>query len=154
MYNQDYIIGDRHLSQNIHRKFTMPWPHEEITMKEQIREVVIEMTNAAGLDKSFADEFYKNIIDDEPVLNEFLTYLKTGKFISAEKVRGYSVVDILVFQMDHFKAFLDRDTFGTQNNECQMILLASDTFMKMKIDPEKYVRLMSEESGSDYDGKF
>ena len=59
-----------------------------------------------------------------------------------------------LLQVDHFKAFLDRDTFGTQNNECQMILLAFDTFMKMKIDPEKYVRLMSEESGSDYDGKF
>lgn len=123
-------------------------------MKEQIKNVIVEMTQVAQLDEAFAEEFFKNIIDDEPVLNEFITYLKTGKFIGNEKVSGYSVVDILVFQMDHFKAFLDRDTAGTQYNECQMILKAFDTFMKMKKDPEKYVRLMSEESGSDYDGKF
>ncbi|MDO4188480.1 MAG: hypothetical protein Q4D29_05760 [Lachnospiraceae bacterium] len=123
-------------------------------MEEQIRNVIDEMTEAAGLDKEFADEFFRSIINDEPVLNEFITYLKTQKFIGTEKVAGYSIVDILVFQMDHFKAFLDRDTEGTTKNECQMILKAFDTFMKMKKDPEKYVRLMGEESGSDYDGKF
>ena len=123
-------------------------------MNEQIKNVIIEMTQVAGLDDSFAEEFYESIISDEPVLNEFITYLTTQKFNCIEKVEGYSVVDILVFQMDHFKAFLDRDTAGTTYNECQMILKAFDTFMKMKKEPEKYLRLMGEESGSDYDGKF
>lgn len=123
-------------------------------MEEQIRNVIMEMSEAAGLDEAFADEFFKNIINDKSVLNEFITYLTTQKFVGTEKVAGYSVVDILVFQMDHFKAFLDRDTEGTTKNECQMILKAFDTFMKMKKDPEKYIRLMTEESGSDYDGKF
>ena len=80
--------------------------------------------------------------------------MQTGKFLCNEKVRGYSVVDIMVFQLDHFKAFLDREDDGVNNNECQMLLKAFDTFLKMKEDPEKYVRLMGEESGSDYDGKF
>lgn len=123
-------------------------------MREQIRAVIDEMSDVAGFDKSFADAFFNNIIDDSEVLNEFLTYLKTGQFAGNVKVSGYSVVDILVFQMDHFKAFLDRDTVSTQHNECHMVLKAFDTLMKMKVDPEKYIREMSEESGSDYDGKF
>lgn len=119
-----------------------------------IKPVIIEMTQAADLDMSFAEDFYNRIIKDEAILNEFITYLKTSKFICEEKVRGYSIVDVIVWQMDHFKAFLDRDSISKNNNECEKILMAFDTFLKMKENPEKYVRLLMEESGSDYDGKF
>jgi len=121
---------------------------------EQIKNVIDEMCEVANLNSEFARDFYNRIMADEPVLSEFITYLQTGKFICSEKVCGYSVVDIMVFQMDHFKAFLDRGMDGTKNNECEMLIRAFDTFLKMKESPEKYVRLMSEESGSDYDGKF
>lgn len=119
-----------------------------------IKDVVFEMAEAAGLDDEFAMDFYNRIKDDEPVLKEFITYLRTSKFLCEEKVRGYSIVDIVVWQMDHFKAFLDRDSISKNNNECEKILMAFDTFLRMKADPEKYVRLLTEESGSDYDGKF
>lgn len=122
--------------------------------RTQIKNVIDEMCGVASLDSTFAEDFFNRIIEDGPVLNEFITYLQTGKFLCNEKVRGYSVVDIMVFQLDHFKAFLDREDDGVNNNECQMLLKAFDTFLKMKEDPEKYVRLMGEESGSDYDGKF
>ena len=119
-----------------------------------IRDVVVEMTEAAGLDNAFADEFYNRIIKDEPILKEFVGYLTTSKFLCEEIVCGYSIVDIVVWQMDHFKAFLDRDSISKKNNECEKLLMAFDTFLKMKEDPEKYVRMLTEESGSDYDGKF
>ena len=77
-----------------------------------------------------------------------------GEFLSEISVAGYTIIDIMVFQIDRFKAFLDRDTNNTKYNECHMILLAFDTFMKMKKNPEKYIEEMSSISGSDYDGKF
>lgn len=120
---------------------------------EQIKNVVYEMSEAAGFDSSFADDFYLRIIADESLLDEFVTYLTTNRFTCANKVSGYSVVDILVWQMDHFKAFLDRDSLAKNNNECEKLLLAFDTFMKMKEDPNKYLELLTGESGSDYDGK-
>ena len=120
---------------------------------EQIRNVVNEMSEAAGFDSTFADSFFNRIKADESLLNEFVVYLTTNKFTCENKVAGYSVVDILVWQMDHFKAFLDRDSLAKSNNECEKLLLAFDTFMKMKEDPEKYLELLTGESGSDYDGK-
>lgn len=121
--------------------------------EEQIKNVVNEMSEAAGFDAAFADNFFAGIIKDESLLNEFVTYLTTSKFTCENKVAGYSVVDILVWQMDHFKAFLDRDSLAKSNNECEKLLLAFDTFMKMKEEPEKYLELLTGESGSDYDGK-
>jgi len=123
-------------------------------MNEQIRKIIDEMAQVALLDKNFADSFYDRIMKDEAILKEFITYLQTQKFICETKVEGYSIVDVLVWQMDHFKAFLDRGEDVIKYNECEMILKAFDTFLKMKEDPRKYVRMMSEESGSDYDGKF
>lgn len=119
-----------------------------------IKDVVYEMASVAGLDDAFAEDFYNRIKADDAVLDEFITYLRTGQFKGEDKVRGYSIVDILVWQMDHFKAFLDRESLAKNNNECETILTAFDVFMKLKADPEKYIGIMSAESGSDYDGKF
>ena len=123
-------------------------------MRDKIKAVIDEMSEKAGLSEEFSDSFFSSIIDDEEVLNEFITYVKTGEFLSEISVAGYTIIDIMVFQIDRFKAFLDRDTNNTKYNECHMILLAFDTFMKMKKNPEKYVEEMSAISGSDYDGKF
>lgn len=123
-------------------------------MQQMIKNVIDEMSEAAGLDKEFATQFFERIIKDEPLLNEFITYLQTQKFTCVNKVEGFSVVDIMIWQMDHFKAFLDRGDEVNKFNECEMLLKAFDNFMNMKENPQKYLKLMGEESGSDYDGKF
>lgn len=123
-------------------------------MEEIVRNIVDEMTEAAGLDKAFADSFYERIMKDKGLLDEFVTYLQTQKFTCENKVAGFSIVDILIWQQDHFKAFLDRGDEVNKFNECEMILKAFDNFMNMKEDPQKYLKLLGEESGSDYDGKF
>lgn len=123
-------------------------------LKIQIGNVVCEMSKAAALSEEFAVDFTERITNDERLTDEFITYLKTQKFSCENKVAGYSVVDILIWQTDHFKAFLDRGDDINRYNECEMILKAFDTFMKLKAEPEKYLRFLTEESGSDYDGKF
>ena len=95
-------------------------------MRDKIKAVIDEMSEKAGLSEEFSDSFFSSIIDDEEVLNEFITYVKTGEFLSEISVAGYTIIDIMVFQIDRFKAFLDRDTNNTKYNECHMILLAFD----------------------------
>ena len=64
------------------------------------------------------------------------------------------MVDIMVWQMDHFKAWLDRDTAGTKQNGDRMLLLAFDTLLKMRENPEPYIQKMQGETGTDYQGKY
>lgn len=117
----------------------------------KLSEIITEMTTAAGLDSVFAEDFMNKLANDNDMCEEFVYYIKTGQFLCKNAVRGYSIIDILVWQVDHFKAGMDQGRYGMRYNECQMILKAFDTMFKMKADPDKYVRMITEETGQDRD---
>ena len=51
--------------------------------------------------------------------------LPMENFACKAKIEGYTVVDIMVWQMDHFKARLDVDNSGTRQNGDRMLVLNS-----------------------------
>ena len=63
-------------------------------------------------------------------------------------------MDIMVWQIDHFKAEMDRRDPGMGQNGDKMVLLAFDTLLKMRKNPGKYVRALQGETGTDYPEKF
>lgn len=108
----------------------------------------------AGKDEEFQEKFWKRLCGEEDILEEFCYYMENQTFACKVKIEGYTVIDIMVWQIDHFKAELDRGDSGMGNNGDQMLLMAFDTFMKMRKEPERYVRLMRDETGTDYPGKY
>ena len=113
-----------------------------------------QLCQNAGETTDFADNFQEKLEKDREIYDEFVSYLKTGNFACQAKVEGYSVVDVMVWQMDHFKARLDRDNTGSRENPAKMVLMAFDTLLKMRKDPERYITRMSQETGTDYEGKY
>lgn len=93
-------------------------------------------------------------VESAEVIKELEYYAQKKDFLCESSVRGYTIVDIMIWQMDHFKAYLDRDSVAKRGNKSEMIMRAFLTFLLMKKDPDKYLRPLTEESGSDYDGKF
>lgn len=108
----------------------------------------------AGEDREFARSFAERLRADEETYQEFCAYMEKGSFACKAKIQGYTVVDVLVWQMDHFKARLDRDNTGTRQNGDRMLLLAFDTFLKMRQNPEEYIQKMQSETGTDYPDKY
>lgn len=119
-----------------------------------IEEFINQLCKYSGENEAFAAAFYENLKEDEEILQEFIYFMEHGTFACQAKVSGYTVVDVMIWQMDHFKAWLDRDTTGTRQNRDRMLLLAFDTLLKMRKDPEKYIRKMQSETGTDYQGKY
>lgn len=103
----------------------------------------------AGEDEAFAADFQNTLVKDEEIYSEFIYYMEHNDFACKVKVCGYSIVDILIWQIDHFRAWLDRDTTGTKRNGDRMVLLAFDTMLKMRKDPHKYLERMMGETGTD-----
>lgn len=108
-----------------------------------------ELCRRAGEDEQFVEEFRNALAADEEVYQEFVYYMEHNDFACRVKVEGYSVVDILIWQIDHFRAWLDRDTTGTKRNKDRMVLLAFDTMLRMRKDPHKYLEKMMGETGTD-----
>lgn len=113
-----------------------------------------ELGALAGEDRQFMESFIQKIKQDEEVLEEFVYYAENNQFADKVKVNGYSVIDVLIWQIDHFKAWLDRDNTKTKENGSAMLLHAFDTFLNMRKAPEKYIRAMESETGTDYPEKF
>lgn len=122
--------------------------------REQIESYVRKLCAQAGESEEFCRNFCADLFADEDICREFVFYMEKGTFACEEKVEGYTVVDVMIWQIDHFKAWLDRDTAGTSKNSGKMLLAAFDTLLKMKKDPAKYVLRMQSETGTDYEGKF
>lgn len=108
----------------------------------------------AGEDEKFLEQFWDMLTASEGVYKEFVYYLTNQAFLCQYKVEGYSVVDIMVWQMDHFKAQMDRGHDDMKQNGDKMLLMAFDTMLKMERQPEKYVLLMQSETGTDYPEKY
>lgn len=108
----------------------------------------------AGEDESFLQDFFAMLTASEGVFREFIYYLEHQDFLGEYKVAGYGVIDIMVWQMDHFKAQLDRDRTRVKNNADAMLLSAFHTMLLMEREPEYYVNLMQTETGTDYPGKY
>ena len=108
----------------------------------------------AGGDESFLENFFAMLTASEGVSGEFLYYLEHQDFLCAYQVAGYSLIDIMVWQMDHFKAQLDRDRTEMKSNGDKMLLEAFHTMLLMEQNPEYYVNLMQSETGTDYEGKY
>ena len=112
------------------------------------------LCRCAGEDEIFLENFWRRLRQSEPVYKEFVYYLENQNFLCEYKVNGYGLVDIMVWQMDHFKAQMDRGRDDMKNNGDKMLLMAFDTFLKMERDPERFVNLMQTETGTDYEGKY
>jgi len=121
---------------------------------EKLRYFVHELCYYGCEDEAFEKQFVTALSQDKEVEEELAYYMEYKNFACKTKVQGYTVVDIMIWQMDHFKARLDRDNTGTRQNKDRMVLLAFDTLLKMRKDPQSYVSRMQEETGTDYPDKY
>lgn len=115
---------------------------------------VKELCRYAGEDETFAETFWKKLQADEEILEEFSYYMEHGNFACRAKVAGYTAVDVMVWQMDHFKAQMDRGKDDMKNNGDKMLLMAFDSLLRMEQNPDYYVNLIQTETGTDYPGKY
>lgn len=108
----------------------------------------------AGEDQAFYDAFWRRLLKHKDILAEFVYFMEQQDFLCHAKVEGRTVVDIMVWQIDHFKANLDRGQEDMRLNKDKMVLYAFDTMTKMAQQPDSYVTKMETETGTDYQGKF
>lgn len=122
--------------------------------RERAYEWAKALCHYAGENESFLENFFAMLTASEGVFEEFVYYMDHQNFLGQYKVAGYGLIDIMVWQMDHFKAQLDRDRRDMKENGDRMLLMAFHTMLLMERDPEYYVNLIQTETGTDYAGKY
>ena len=125
-----------------------------IDYENEIQNWTTLLAGNAGEDDTFVNEFIEMINGSEKIREEYIYYMINNRFLGEYSVCGMTVVDIMIWQMDHFKSDLDRGLYDMQSNPNKMLLRAFYTMLKMEKDPQLYLEKYGSDTGTDYPGKF
>ena len=118
-------------------------------MKEKAYEWAAALCGYAGADEGFLQDFWARLTADEEIYEEFVYYLAHQDFLCKVKIEGYGLVDLMIFQIDHFRAAMDRDVADMRLNKDKMLLMAFNSLLQMRKDPAPFVRMLQNETGTD-----
>ncbi|MCR5755145.1 MAG: hypothetical protein K6G30_10085, partial [Acetatifactor sp.] len=100
------------------------------------------------------EQIWQRVASSDGVIREVAYYHDYGKFLCEYQVAGYTLADILVWQVDHFKAYMDRHDEMNRYRQERLFLTAVDVMCKMEKNPQPYVEKMRGETGTDFVDKF
>lgn len=107
-----------------------------------------------GRTEDEAENFWEELCSNEQLLEEFIFYMNNRQFLGSYEIEGMTIVDVLVWQMDHFKADLDKGMYDMQSNPDVMILSAFETMIRMYHNPDEFISRFKQDTGTDYPGKY
>jgi len=123
---------------------------EEARLQEWVHNLAV----SAGKSNEESNEFWQALKADVELLEELEYYAVHGEFLCKYKVAGYTVTDILVWQVDHFKAYLDRREEINRYRQDKLLYNSFEILLQMRQNPEVYVNKLQGETGTDYESKF
>ncbi len=103
----------------------------------------------AGETQEWCDALWMEMVQDDALYGEFLYYLKHNTLHDGMSCCGYTLIDLFIWQMEHYNLLHDT---GKNTEECRktdMVLRALDMMAKMKKDPETYKKRLEEGRGND-----
>lgn len=115
---------------------------------------VMELTVRAGESEEWGENLWERIRNSNGVLKELAYYHDYGQFWCQYKVAGYTLTDILVWQVDHFKAYLDRPLAMNRYRQERLLLDSLDIMLQMEKNPQPFIDKMSGETGTDFVDKY
>lgn len=121
---------------------------------QTLENFVRNLSFQAGESVEYADGLWKRISHSSGVLQEVAYYHDYGKFLGKYKVSGYTLPDILVWQVDHFKAYMDRHLEMNRYRRERLLLESLEVMLNMEEDPAPYVEKMKNETGTDFVEKY
>ncbi len=114
-----------------------------------LRDFVRGLAAQAGESEAYGERLWEGISQSEGLLQELAYYHDNGQFLCRYEVAGYTLADILVWQGDHFKLYMDRPEEMNRYRQPRLLLASFDTMLQMEKDPQVFAEKMRCETGQD-----
>lgn len=115
----------------------------------RVEQMVRQLGQSAGRSPQETDELWQALDGEEDILEEFLYYVQHGTFQGKLCIGEYSAVDILIWQMDHFRAHMDRTSGANRYQPDHLLFDTLMTLVRMKQNPQPYIEKLRSETGTD-----
>ncbi len=82
-------------------------------------------------------------------MQELAYFHDKGEFLCQYRVAGYTLADVLVWQVDHFKLYMDRPEEMNRFRQERLLLAAFENMLQLEESPAPLVKKMQGETGQD-----
>lgn len=110
-----------------------------------------ELCDEAGFDREVGYNLLLELKKEEKALEEFVHFYKTGNCLCKHKIGDYTTADIMVWQMDHFRAHMDRLDNYNRYNRGSLVISTFITLIYGLRNPSDLIARISSETGTDLD---
>ncbi len=114
-----------------------------------LREFVYRLAVEAGEEEGYGERLWEGIRQSGGLLQELAYYYDNGQFLCKYEVAGYTLADILVWQVDHSKLYMDRPEDMNRYRQPRLLLASFDTMLQMERNPQVFAEKMRCETGQD-----
>jgi hypothetical protein len=109
----------------------------------------VELGTASGHSEAESDKLWSFIQTDTGILREFAYYHDRGEVLGELSVQGYTLADIMVWQIDHFRSHMDRLDNYNKHNQASLLFDSFTWLVKLRQNPEEVISQFSGETGTD-----
>lgn len=110
-----------------------------------------ELAEYAAVTTDEVEAFWKELITVPGLLREYAYFHDTGEVLCEYKINGYTVADVMVWQIDHFRAHMDRVFTNNKNNKNKLTYETFKIMLQIRRNPE-ILRSLENETGTDLTG--
>ncbi len=121
----------------------------ENSENEKIYAAIRQLAAGTDWDEGRTERFIEGLRSDRSVRKEVRHFLKTGNILGEYRISGISLSDVIVWQVDHFKAYMDRHDRMNRYRQERLFLESAEVMLEATGDPEPFIRKFHEESGTD-----
>jgi hypothetical protein len=125
---------------------------ENIELKkalEALHNWALQLGEASGHSTEDADRLWNFIKADTGILHEFAYYHDRHEVLGAFSVQGYTLADIMVWQIDHFRSHMDRLDNDNKYNHASLLFDSFTWLVKLSQNPDEVIAQFSSETGTD-----
>ena len=116
---------------------------------DTLRRFVLELAKQAGESTEYGEKLWRGIRASGGLLQELAYYHDYNKFLCKYSIAGYTLADVLVWQVDHFKFYMDRPDEMNRYRQQRLLLSSFEIMAEMERDPVPFVEKMRGETGTD-----
>lgn len=115
----------------------------------EIYDYISHLCEVSGYEISVGHELFAELKKNDHAMEEFVYYYQNEKCLCKYTIGEYSIADIMIWQMDHFRAHMDRlDNYNRYNNG-SLVICTFITFLWGYNNPQELARRISSETGTD-----
>lgn len=116
---------------------------------QKLYEWTLSISEHAGRSIEDAELFFRLLMADSELLKEYAYYYETREFLCDYRIQGYTITDIVIWQMDHFRAYMDRPEAENRYNKDKLIFESFEIMIQLKYNPDEIILKMQGETGTD-----